>query len=162
MEESLERGYIDKGKRETKVHFHGEFVATQIKHQTTGTTCTEVKVVLKIHNKIKREKINSSYAYENIINSFIFVFENMENEYMKERANDLKDVSQRVLRHLEGIEDSFSITMHEDAIIIADDVKPSDVACKVTQSATYGKRKSESNAQKTASPAFLRLYFLIM
>ena len=58
---------------------------------------------------------------------FISMFENMENEYMKERAADIRDVTKRVLAIFRSILSNPS-TISEEVIIIAEDLTPSDTA----------------------------------
>ena len=53
-----------------------------------------------VEEKIKNEKINAESAVKETADAFIALFENIEDEYLKARAVDLKDVSYRVLRIL--------------------------------------------------------------
>ncbi|QZY55828.1 phosphoenolpyruvate--protein phosphotransferase [Crassaminicella profunda] len=79
-------------------------------------------------NKIENEKLNAAYAFQEIANQFIMIFEAMDNEYMKERAADIKDVSDRVLRNVLG-ETVVDLSMLEKSVIlIANDLTPSDTA----------------------------------
>ncbi|SHH80270.1 PEP-utilising enzyme, N-terminal, partial [Caloranaerobacter azorensis DSM 13643] len=57
----------------------------------------------QVQQKIKTEKINAEYALKQVTDAFIEIFQNMDNEYMKERALDIKDVSDRIIRQLLGI-----------------------------------------------------------
>jgi phosphoenolpyruvate-protein phosphotransferase (PTS system enzyme I) len=81
-----------------------------------------------IEEKINSEKINAEAAVEDIRDSFVMVFENMDNEYMRERASDLRDVCQRILRKLLGIQDFSETDFHEPIILVAHDLTPSDTA----------------------------------
>ena len=53
--------------------------------------------------QIKTESVNAEFAIQEISTSFIGIFESMGNEYMKERASDIRDVTKRLLSHLLGI-----------------------------------------------------------
>ncbi|OPJ56825.1 phosphoenolpyruvate--protein phosphotransferase [Alkalithermobacter paradoxus] len=79
-------------------------------------------------NKIKEESVNAEYAFKEISDMFIGIFENMDNEYMKERAADIKDVSNRVLRTLLGIEVVDLSNLDEEVILVTNDLTPSDTA----------------------------------
>ncbi|KXZ39519.1 phosphotransferase system, enzyme I, PtsI [Alkalithermobacter thermoalcaliphilus JW-YL-7 = DSM 7308] len=79
-------------------------------------------------NKIKDEKVNSEYAFKQIADMFISMFESMDNEYMKERAADIKDVSDRVLRNLLGIDIVDLSNLKEEVILVTQDLTPSDTA----------------------------------
>lgn len=81
-----------------------------------------------IEMKIEHEKINAEAALEEVRNQFILIFESMENDYMRERAADLRDVSQRIMKKLLGIEDQLSHEFSEPMVLIAHDLTPSDTA----------------------------------
>ena len=59
---------------------------------------------------------------------FVSIFESMDNEYMRERAADIKDVTNRVLRHILGIKVVDLSALSEEVILIAHDLTPSDTA----------------------------------
>ncbi|WP_241773387.1 phosphoenolpyruvate--protein phosphotransferase, partial [Bacillus sp. LL01] len=89
---------------------------------------SDPELVDAVKGKINDEKQNAEYALNEIANMFISMFENMDNEYMKERASDIRDVSKRVLGHLLGIEAQSLATISEETIVIAEDLTPSDTA----------------------------------
>ncbi|HET7580775.1 MAG TPA: phosphoenolpyruvate--protein phosphotransferase [Bacillales bacterium] len=82
--------------------------------------------------EIKKYIIDEQLTAENAVNTvtsgFIETFENLENDYMKERAADIRDVSKRVLAHLLGVEFTAPAAISEEAVIIAEDLTPSDTA----------------------------------
>lgn len=82
----------------------------------------------QIEAKIESEHINSEYAIKEISDMFINIFVNMDNEYMKERANDIKDISKRLIRILLDIKMQDLSELNEEVIIIAHDLTPSDMA----------------------------------
>jgi len=59
---------------------------------------------------------------------FVGMFESMDNEYMRERAADLRDVSQRILKNLLGVEDTLVGDSKEPVILVVHDLTPSDTA----------------------------------
>ena len=59
---------------------------------------------------------------------FITMFEQMDNEYMRERAADIRDVAKRLLSHLLNVEIVNPSMITEKVIIIAEDLTPSDTA----------------------------------
>ena len=77
---------------------------------------------------IDNEKVNAESAVHEVSQTFISMFESMENEYMKERAADIRDVSKRVLGYLLGIQMKSLAAIDEATIIIAKDLTPSDTA----------------------------------
>ena len=56
------------------------------------------------------------------------MFESMDNEYMKERAADIRDVTKRVTGHLLGVEIPNPSMISEEVVIVAEDLTPSDTA----------------------------------
>ncbi|GGH85555.1 phosphotransferase system enzyme I (PtsI) [Pullulanibacillus pueri] len=81
-----------------------------------------------VKSKVTDEKVNAEAALEAISNQFITIFESMDNEYMKERAADVRDVTKRIMSHLLGISFASPATISEEVVIIADDLTPSDTA----------------------------------
>lgn len=81
-----------------------------------------------IEDKIQSEKVNAEAALKDTADMFIMMFEQMDNDYMKERAADIRDVTKRVLSHLLGVQIVNPSMIAEEVIIIAEDLTPSDTA----------------------------------
>lgn len=79
--------------------------------------------------KIKEEKQNAEAALEVTIAEFIQIFESMEDEYMRERAADIKDIRARLMCGLQGVQYNAFEDIKEEVILIAKDLTPSDTAC---------------------------------
>ena len=79
-------------------------------------------------SKIRDENVNADYALNEIKEMFVAMFESMDNEYMRERAADIKDVTNRVLRHILGIKVVDLAELDEEVVLIAHDLTPSDTA----------------------------------
>ncbi len=81
-----------------------------------------------MNNEIETNSINAMKAVENVTNTFVMIFESMEDAYMRERAADIKDVSKRIIANLAGKGgDAFAIT-EENTVVVAHDLTPSDTA----------------------------------
>lgn len=78
--------------------------------------------------KIKDEKVNAESALNDVSQTFIAMFESMNDAYFKERAADIKDVSQRLLANLLGKSLPNPALIDEEVVIIAEDLTPSDTA----------------------------------
>ncbi len=79
-------------------------------------------------NEIENNSLNGLKAIESVTSSFVAIFESMDNEYMRERAADIKDVSKRIISNFSGKGgDSFAIT-ENNTIVVAHDLTPSDTA----------------------------------
>jgi len=81
-----------------------------------------------VKDKIENEKLNSEYAVNEVVNFYVSLFEDIEDEYLKARAVDLQDVSKRLLRVLMGIKSADLSIIDEKSIIVAEDLTPSDTA----------------------------------
>ncbi|WP_179212530.1 phosphoenolpyruvate--protein phosphotransferase [Brevibacillus brevis] len=86
------------------------------------------ELVDTVKDKITSEKINAESALNDVAQAFIGLFEQMDNEYMRERAADIRDVTKRVLSYLLGVPFAGLGELTEEVIIVADDLTPSDTA----------------------------------
>ncbi|MDQ0229505.1 phosphoenolpyruvate--protein phosphotransferase [Metabacillus malikii] len=81
-----------------------------------------------VTDKINTESVNAEFAMKETADMFVSMFESMDNEYMKERAADIRDVTKRVIAHLLGVQIPNPSLISEEVIIIAEDLTPSDTA----------------------------------
>lgn len=86
------------------------------------------ELIHPIKDKIRSEKVNAEQALIETTDSFIEIFEAMDNEYMRERAADIRDVTKRLLSHLLGVKAVSPSEISEEVIVIAEDLTPSDTA----------------------------------
>lgn len=86
------------------------------------------ELINPIKDKIKNEKLSAEAALDEVAKMFIEMFESMDNEYMRERAADIRDVTKRVLAHLLGVSFPNPALIDEEVIVIASDLTPSDTA----------------------------------
>ena len=82
----------------------------------------------KIVNLIKTEKYSSVYATTLVIEDFVQMFKDMDNNYFKERALDMKDVGKRLVAKLLGFSNQNLNTIEGKTILVAKDLTPSDTA----------------------------------
>lgn len=78
-----------------------------------------------IANIIKSQEVNAEYAVASTGDNFSQMFAAMEDDYMRARAADIKDISERIISILSGKGDT-AIGTDEPAIIVADDLAPSE------------------------------------
>lgn len=86
------------------------------------------ELIQPIEDKIANEKVSAPEALDEVTSQFITIFESMDNEYMRERAADIRDVSKRVLAHLLGVELPNPSMIDESVVIVGNDLTPSDTA----------------------------------
>ena len=72
------------------------------------------------------QKFSAEKAVGQVVDHFASVFEMMPQDYMKERAADVKDVGKRLLSHLSGKQGVRLSEIQEEVILVADDLTPSD------------------------------------
>ena len=82
----------------------------------------------QVEDKIRNEKLNAAAALDEVATMFVSMFESMGDEYFRERAADIKDVSRRLLANLLGKPLPNPALINEEVVIIADDLTPSDTA----------------------------------
>lgn len=78
-----------------------------------------------IENMVRTQEVNAEYAVATTGDNFAQMFASMDDDYMRERAADVKDISERVLSILSG-NSGASAMMTEPSIIVADDLAPSE------------------------------------
>lgn len=115
---------------------------TKIKEKTAETMDEEHAAIFGAHievlgdpeliggakNMIEEDFVNADYALKTVSDNFVAIFEAMDNEYIRERAADIKDVTVRVLRHIQGVKAASLTEISEEVVVVAKDLTPSDTA----------------------------------
>ena len=78
-----------------------------------------------IQNMIRTEQVNAEYAVAVTGDNFAEMFASMDDDYMKARFADIKDISERLVRNLSGQGD-VDLSSIEPSVIVADDLSPSE------------------------------------
>lgn len=81
----------------------------------------------KVKEMIKNQNSNSEYAVETVKQELVAIMESIDDEYMRERAADIKDVSDRIIRNILGVEGDVEI-VESNTVVVAHDLTPSDTA----------------------------------
>lgn len=85
----------------------------------------DLDYVESITNMIRTQEVNAEFAVASTGDNFSQMFAAMDDDYMKERAADVKDISNRVISILQNAENG-SMTGEEPVILLADDLAPSE------------------------------------
>ena len=85
----------------------------------------DLDYVESITNMIRTQEVNAEFAVASTGDNFSKMFAAMDDDYMKERAADVKDISNRVISILQNAENG-SVTGEEPVILLADDLAPSE------------------------------------
>ncbi|ADD03255.1 phosphoenolpyruvate-protein phosphotransferase [Thermoanaerobacter italicus Ab9] len=86
------------------------------------------ELIENVENMIKTELITADNAVNKVIEQNASVMESLDDEYLKERAADLRDVGSRIINNLLGVKNTNLSELDEQVIIIAKDLTPSDTA----------------------------------
>lgn len=86
------------------------------------------EMIEQIEKKIQDNKVNAEWALKEVSETFISIFEGMDNEYMKERAADIKDVIGRLMKKLMNVQEINFSKLANEVIIVARDLTPSDTS----------------------------------
>ncbi len=77
---------------------------------------------------IERDRFNIEYVFQQVSRKYEEIFSQIEDDYLKERASDIRDVTRRVLHNLMGRKREDVGRLTEEVIIVAYDLSPSDTA----------------------------------
>lgn len=88
----------------------------------------DMEFVNGVENVLNELGCISEWAVKAVRDNFVEIFESMDDDYMRERAMDIKDISDRIIRILKGNESEHTLNLTEPSIIISDDLTPSDTA----------------------------------
>ena len=80
----------------------------------------------RVVQKIEEEQVNAEWALSEVDEELQARFQSFDDEYLRERVADVKDVTQRMLVNLQGIAHHDVSEITHDVVILADDVTPSD------------------------------------
>lgn len=78
-----------------------------------------------VENIIESQQVNAEYAVAQTGDNYSAMFAAMEDEYMRGRAADVKDISERLINILSGV-DASDVISEEPVIIVAEDLAPSE------------------------------------
>ncbi len=77
---------------------------------------------------LKDQKVTTEYAFSQVIRRYFQAFSEIDDEYLRERVSDIRDVARRVLQNLYGEEKGALENLKEKVILVAHDLSPSDTA----------------------------------
>ncbi len=86
-------------------------------------------VIDEVIRQIRDEKTNADYAFHSICERYIAAMAGAEDDYLRERAADMRDLTGRVLDNLLEVKDSFDLKhLTEPCILVSHDLSPSTTA----------------------------------
>ena len=108
-----------------------EFISTLTNEEEKNIINTQLmmledpELLKEIDNYIKENSVNAESAIDKILDVYIAMFEQMPDEYMSQRAVDIKDIKTRVLLTMTRLTRMDAIELDHDCIIVADEILPS-------------------------------------
>jgi len=84
------------------------------------------KFVSKIKERIRRDLINVEHAMDAEVQDLAGLLSELENEYLRERAGDVRDIGRRVLKHLGHGQQELLYSIPPGSVIVAEELLPSD------------------------------------
>ena len=85
-------------------------------------------LIEEVIKQIEQTKINVAYIFYQVAKKYAAVFASMKDDYLKERASDVRDVTKRILRNLTGSVRGDFRSLKENVVVVANDLSPSDTA----------------------------------
>ena len=82
----------------------------------------------EVKGMIENEKVNAEYALDTVAGNYIAMFESLDDEYMRERAADIRDVTTRIKYHILGVPIADLSLIDTESVVVAHDLTPSDTA----------------------------------
>ena len=83
-------------------------------------------LIEQIENRIRKERFTAEYAVSSVFEEHLSSFTRIEDDYLRERAADVKDVAQRLLENLSGTSEEM-LDLPQNAILVAEDFSPADL-----------------------------------
>ena len=77
---------------------------------------------------IKEKRVNAEFAFSSVVQKYFRAFSQIDDEYLKERVADIRDIARRIVENLTGKGKNPLANLSEKVIIIAHDLSPSDTA----------------------------------
>lgn len=85
-------------------------------------------LIEEVARRVQQEGQNVEYAFDRVASQYIKTLSQVDDEYLRERAADIKDVAERVIRNLQGHHAQDLGALEEQCIVLAYDLSPSDTA----------------------------------
>ncbi|MBI1870106.1 MAG: phosphoenolpyruvate--protein phosphotransferase [Chlamydiae bacterium] len=85
-------------------------------------------LIEEVIKRLEKERLNVEHIFQQVIRKYSDIFSQINDEYLKERSSDVRDVGRRVLHNLTGKKREDLIHLPEEMIVVAYDLSPSDTA----------------------------------
>lgn len=83
-------------------------------------------IISRVEKTIRKEQVTAEYAVSSVFSRYLESFGRIEDEYLRDRAIDVKDVAQRLLENLSGASER-TVTLPKEPVLVAEDLSPADL-----------------------------------
>lgn len=122
IENAISEYKVDLENRKTTTDAEKEVASAHIE------LVTDPAMIDTVSEKIKSQLFNVELALSRSIDEMASVFEMMDDEYLSERAADYRDIGERLLYKLKGIEANSLENLDSDYIIVSKELTPTDTS----------------------------------
>ncbi|ERI95310.1 phosphoenolpyruvate-protein phosphotransferase [Clostridiales bacterium oral taxon 876 str. F0540] len=122
---AVSRGQLEKIKNKAEIEMGADKAAVFESHMML---LDDPEFVGAIESGIEANMINAEKVLKDVVDMYASIFDSMEDEYMKERAADVKDVGNRILNNLLGKSMNEMGQLENNTVVVAHDLTPSDTA----------------------------------
>ncbi|MFA5163982.1 MAG: phosphoenolpyruvate--protein phosphotransferase [Candidatus Omnitrophota bacterium] len=85
-------------------------------------------LIEEVISRLKKDLVCVEYIFDDVLKRYMAAFQKVEDEYLKERVADIRDIGKRVLNHLLGKKRETLADIKEKVVLVAYDLSPSDTA----------------------------------
>ncbi|HOX10255.1 MAG TPA: phosphoenolpyruvate--protein phosphotransferase, partial [Candidatus Omnitrophota bacterium] len=85
-------------------------------------------LIEEVITRLKKDLVCVEYIFDDVLKRYMAAFQKVEDEYLKERVADIRDIGKRVLNHLLGKKRETLADIKEKVVLVAYDLSPSDTA----------------------------------
>lgn len=88
----------------------------------------DVALIDDVSKEVRSTGFNVEFCFQEVVQRYIDIFERMEDDFLRERASDIRDVTSRVMHHLLGTRPAHAAMAARQQVVVARDLTPSETA----------------------------------
>ncbi len=88
----------------------------------------DVALIDDVSKEVRSTGFNVEFCFQEVVQRYIDIFERMEDDFLRERASDIRDVTSRVMHHLLGTRPEHATMAARQQVVVARDLTPSETA----------------------------------
>ena len=88
----------------------------------------DVALIDDVSKEVRSTGFNVEFCFQEVVQRYIDNFERMEDDFLRERASDIRDVTSRVMHHLLGTRPAHAAMAARQQVVVARDLTPSETA----------------------------------